>query len=88
MSKRHLVILAGILLVASSLRFYKLTEIPPSLEWDEAATAYDANSILRTGRDQYGNFLPLSFRSIDDYKPPLYTYLTSISIVFFGWNDL
>lgn len=84
---RAKIILLTIILVAAVLRFYKLAELPPALEWDEAATAYDANSILRTGRDQYGNFLPLSIRSIDDYKPPLYTYLTSVSIAVFGWND-
>lgn len=87
MSKRPFFILIGILLVAAVLRFYQLTTIPPSLEWDEVATGYDAYSILKTGRDQYGNFLPLTIRSLDDYKPPLYTYLTVASIAVFGWND-
>ncbi len=79
--------LVFILCIAGILRLYKLTEIPPNLEWDEVATGYDAYSILKTGRDQFGNFLPLTFRSLDDYKPPLYTYLTSVSIAVFGWND-
>ncbi len=87
MNKRTILILLSILSVAAFLRFYKLTLIPPSLEWDEVSTGYDANSILKTGRDQYGHFLPLTFRSLDDYKPPLYTYLTVGSIAIFGWND-
>ncbi|HCS79013.1 TPA: hypothetical protein DIV55_04705 [Patescibacteria group bacterium] len=87
MQKRTLVILLIILAVAVFLRFYRLATLPPSLEWDEVATGYDANSILKTGRDQYGNWLPLTFRSIDDYKPPLYTYLTTVSIAVWGWND-
>ena len=87
MQKRTLVILLIILAVAAFLRFYRLGALPPSLEWDEVATGYDANSILKTGRDQYGNWLPLAFRSIDDYKPPLYTYLTAASIAVWGWND-
>jgi len=76
-----------ILILAGILRFTNLAGLPPSLEWDEVATGYDANSILKTGKDQYGNFLPLTFRSLDDYKPPLYTYLTAISIWIWGWND-
>ena len=87
MRKQILVILLGIVVVAACLRFYKLATLPPGLEWDEVATGYDAHSILKTGRDQYGNWLPLTFRSIDDYKPPLYTYLTAASIAVWGWND-
>ncbi len=87
MNFKIIFLLVSILTVATVLRFYKLTEIPPSLEWDEVATGYDANSILNTGKDQFGNYLPLSIRSIDDYKPPLYTYMTAVSIKFLGWND-
>ncbi len=76
-----------IFLIAGVLRFFQLDTLPPSLEWDEVATGYDAYSILKTGKDQYGNFLPLTFRSLDDYKPPLYTYMTALSISVFGWND-
>lgn len=85
--RKQLLLLFGIVLIGSLLRFYNLANLPPSLEWDEVATGYDANSILKTGRDQFGNYLPLTFRSLDDYKPPLYTYLTVASIAVFGWND-
>lgn len=87
MSQKSLFILGGFLLIGAILRLYKLDSLPPSLEWDEVATGYDAYSILKTGRDQYGYAIPLSFRSIDDYKPPLYTYLTAVSIAILGWND-
>lgn len=86
MRKRYL-ILFSILVVASFLRLYRLDKLPPSLEWDEVATGFDAYSILKTGQDQFGNFLPLTFRSLDDYKPPLYTYLATVSIAVLGWND-
>lgn len=76
-----IVVLAGI------LRFYQLGKNPPSLDWDEASLGYNAYSILKTGRDEYGRFLPLSFRSFDDYKPPLYVYLTVPSVAFFGLNE-
>lgn len=73
-----------ILALAAGLRFYQLGNVPPSPDWDEAALGYNAYSISRTGRDEYGNFLPLSIRSFDDYKPPLYVYLTVPSVAMFG----
>ena len=84
---KYIVLLLVILLVAAILRFYRLDTLPPSFEWDEVATGYDAYSILKTGKDQYGTFLPLTMRSLDDYKPPLYTYLTVLSIAIWGWTD-
>ncbi len=73
-----------ILLVAVILRFYKLGIIPSGLDWDEVSNAYNAYSILKTGHDEYNNFLPLYNRSFDDYKPPLYMYLEVPSVAFFG----
>lgn len=81
------IILTAIFILAFFLRVYKVDKIPLSMQWDEVATAYDANSILTTGKDQFGNVLPLVMRSLDDYKPPLYTYLAAVSIKFWGWND-
>ncbi len=77
-----------ILILGFFLRVYQVGQIPPSFSWDEVATGYDAYSLLQTGKDQFGNFLPLSFRSLDDYKPPVYTYLAALSIKILGWNDL
>ena len=77
-----------IILVSVILRFYQLGVNPPSLTWDEASLGYNAYSILKTGADEYGNKLPLSIRSFDDYKPPLYVYLDVIPIFLFGLNEL
>src|SRR3989338_8581187 len=76
----------AILFLAFILRFYKLGEIPLSLNWDEVSNAYNGYSILKTGRDEYGSLLPLSNRSFDDYKPPLYMYFNTISVGIFGLN--
>lgn len=70
--------------LAFSLRFYKLGQIPYSLDWDENSNAYNAYSILKTGRDEYGALLPLTNRSFDDYKPPLYMYLNIATVKIFG----
>lgn len=80
-------ILLLILTIAAFLRFYQLGVNPPSVNWDEAASGYNAYSILKTGRDEYGYFMPLFFRSFDDYKPPLYTYLVVPSVALFGLNN-
>lgn len=79
-------LLAVILLVAAGLRLYGLGQVPPSPDWDEAALGYNAYSILKTGMDEYGYRFPLSIRSFDDYKPPLYVYLTVPSVAVFGLN--
>ena len=79
--------LGCILLVATLFRFYKLSNIPPSLNWDEVAFGYNAHSLLKTGKDEFGTSFPLYFRSLDDYKLPVYMYATVGSIALFGYND-
>lgn len=80
------IILTFIVIVAAFLRLWQLGNVPPSPNWDEVSLGYNAYSILETGKDEYGKFLPLVLRSYDDYKPALYTYLTIPSVYFFGLN--
>ncbi len=80
----HKYIFLVIIFIASILRLYQLGQTPPSPDWDEAALGYNAYSILKTGRDEYGTWFPLSLRSFDDYKPPLYMYLAIPSVALFG----
>jgi len=80
---RKLLFISSIL-IAAILRLWQLGGIPPSPDWDEAALGYNAYSVLKTGRDEYGTWFPLSLRSYDDYKPPLYMYLTIPSVALFG----
>ena len=80
-------LLIVIIFVAVILRFYQLGVNPPSLTWDEASLGYNAYSILKTGADEYGNKFPLSIRSFDDHKPPLYVYLTVPAVEIFGLNE-
>lgn len=76
--------LLTIFLLAFILRFYKLGEVPLTLDWDENSNAYNAYSILKTGKDEYGTFLPITNRSFEDYKPPLYMYLNIPTVAIFG----
>lgn len=80
-------ILLAILILAAFLRFYKLSSNPPGLYLDEISFGYNAYSILKTGRDEYGVFLPTLLKSFGDYKAPLYAYLLVPSIGVFGLNE-
>ncbi|MBI2599051.1 glycosyltransferase family 39 protein [Candidatus Curtissbacteria bacterium] len=81
-------LLLAIILLAAILRFYKLGSTPPSLYWDEASLGYNAYSILKTGRDEHGKFLPTTnFAAFGDYKPPGYIYTTVPSIAIFGLTE-
>jgi len=71
-------------LIGTFLYFYKLGEVPNGLYVDEATTGYNAYSILKTGKDEYGKSFPVLFRFFGSYSPPIYTYLTSLSIGVFG----
>lgn len=84
--KPVLILLVLITLLAGALRFYKLGKVPLALEWDEVAIGYDAYSILKTGKDQFGKRFPITFRSLDDYKPPVYEYAAVLPIAVFGLN--
>jgi 4-amino-4-deoxy-L-arabinose transferase-like glycosyltransferase len=84
--KLYLLVLIFIFLLAFGLRFYRLGQVPFGLYQDETAIGYNAFSILKTARDEHGQFLPLYFKSFGDYKSPLYIYLTVISVKLFGLN--
>src|SRR5258706_2003559 len=77
-----------IILVASFLRLYKLSVNPPSLFGDELDLGYQAYSILKTGRDYQGNFMPIHFHSIAEYRTPLYLYSAVPTVALFGITPL
>lgn len=88
MKRKYLIILFLILIVGSVLRLAGLKLAPPSLNWDEVSHGYNAYSILKTGKDEWGQFLPiLNFRAYGDYPTPLNIYLTIPFIAFFGLNE-
>lgn len=76
-----------IVLLAFLLRIYKVTEVPPSVNWDEASIGYNAYSILKTGKDEWGKFLPIHFKSYGEYKLPIQIYFSIPAISIFGLNE-
>jgi len=85
--KLYLIVFSVTVFIAFFVRIYQLSSLPPSLNWDEVSFGYNAYSILKTGRDEFGTFMPLYFRSLDDFKLPVYMYMTAASISVFGYND-
>lgn len=75
-----------IFFIAFFLRFIWLDKIH-CLNWDEASFAYNSYSILKTGQDEYGANLPLQFKSVSDYKAPMYIYLMVPVIKLLGLNE-
>ncbi len=84
---KKLLVLVFIVLLGFVLRIYKLDTRPVGFTWDEAALGYNAYSLLKTGRDEYGKVIPVVFKSFGDFKPGLYVYLTVPVIKLFGLNE-
>lgn len=81
------IIFGFIILLAFFLRIYLLGVVPPGLTNDEADIGYDAYSILQTGKDQWGQLIPVtSFKGFGDYRLALYTYLVIPFIKVVGLN--
>jgi len=76
--------LLAVLTIAFLLRFYSLNSVPPHPSLDEVSIGYNAYSILTTGRDEYGEFMPILLRAYDDFRPALYVYLVIPFIKLFG----
>lgn len=80
-------LLIVIILLAAFLRLYKLGSYPVSLSWDEVAIGYNAFSIAQTSKDEYGSYLPVLFKSFNDYKLPGYIYLDSLFVKILGLSE-
>lgn len=85
--KLVLIIISAILIFSAFIRIYQISDIPSGFHADEAAFGYNAYSILQTGKDEYGEFLPTVFRSFDDYKPGLYFYYSVPFVYLFGLSE-
>ncbi|TKJ30716.1 MAG: hypothetical protein CEE40_04280 [Chloroflexi bacterium B3_Chlor] len=77
-SKKELVFLLLIMLVASFLRLYRLDEVPPGLHGDTAYKGVAANRILR------GEAYPIFFEESWGGVEPMYLYLLAASFHLFG----
>lgn len=82
-----MILLLLIVFLASLLRIYSLAAIPNGFFFDEATISYQAYSILQTGKDTWGNFLPLlSFKDYGEHILPIGIYGQSVFISLGGLN--
>ena len=87
--KKSLAIFIAIILLTAFLRIFKLGNIPAGFANDEAAITYQAYSVLSTGNDTWGNYLPLlSFKDFGEYLPPFAVYAQILFLKFLGLNEL
>lgn len=81
--KQTIIIFCLILFIGAFLRFWHLGGVPISPNWDEAALGYNAYSLLKTGKDEYGTAFPLVLKSFGNFTPATYAYLTIPAIALF-----
>jgi len=86
MFKKKKFLLLLIIILGGFLRFYKLGIIPDGLHVDEAYLGYNAFSILKTGREMTGDFLPLNLKSFL-YSPAGYSYFSIPFISLFNLSE-
>lgn len=63
-----------LILIASALRLTSLNILPNGYHWDELDGGYQARSLLKTGKDYFGNILPLFPHSFAEYRTPVLIY--------------
>lgn len=85
--KSSKVILISLVILSFAIRFVFLDKFPHGFHKDEASFGYNAYSLLRTGKDEYGRSLPLVFEALGDYKLATEVYSIVPFIAFFGLND-
>ena len=79
--------LSLIIIIGAWLRFYKLGQVPSGFVNDEADFGYNAYSLIKTAKDEFGQSWPIIFRSFGDGKMPVYFYLTLPSVLIFGLTE-
>src|SRR3989344_7019416 len=89
-NRNHLILSVLLLAIFMGVvfRLWKFTSLPFPPNGDEVAFAYYGWSILNFQTDEYGNFLPVYFPSIGDYKYPTFAYLNTIPAAIFGLNEI
>lgn len=80
-------VLIFIILFGFFLRIFNIENNPPALYGDELTMVYDSFSLLKTGHDQTGSALPLTF-SMGAGRPAGYVYASIPFVAIFGPSAL
>lgn len=81
-------IFAGLLVAIAISTFLHYTKPSlPCFNSDEASFAYNAYSIAKTAKDEYGKFMPSRFLAFGENKLPVTIYLTAPFVGIFGLTE-
>lgn len=84
---RSYFLLGIIFFVGLFLRVVSLSSVPAGFHIDEASLGYNAYSLLLTGKDDNGNFLPLYIDMFGDFRPAGYHYLAIVPVALLGLTE-
>jgi len=87
-NKLPLIIFALLFCLGVFLRVWQISSIPPGLSWDEASIGYNSWSVLQSGKDEWGENLPLHFQAFGEWKLSVYIYSVLPFIKILGLNPL
>ncbi len=76
MKRYSSLLILSVIGLAAFLRLYGLGSLGMGFFRDEAAIGYNIFSILKTWRDEFGQLLPVIFRSFEVFFLPAYFYLS------------
>ncbi|CAN5241947.1 hypothetical protein BH09PAT2_BH09PAT2_03740 [soil metagenome] len=85
-NKKAAYILIFFVLIAAGLHAINIHF--PCINSDEASFAYNAYSILKTGKDEYGVTMPSRFKAFGENKLPVTIYSIVPFLAVFGLNDV
>lgn len=88
LSNKTCFLLILIVILAATIRLIWLDKYPSSLYSDEIDQGYNAYSLMLTGKDEHGVYMPVSLRSFGDWKPPLPSYFMIPFIRLIGLSEV
>ncbi len=86
MKRIYILSLGSILCLSFLIRVWDIGMAPSAPYWDEMDAGYQAYSILKTGRDYFGNWPGFVVQSFADFRAPLLIYATVPSVGILGLN--
>ncbi|MBI4226313.1 glycosyltransferase family 39 protein [Candidatus Roizmanbacteria bacterium] len=82
-----IIFLSLIIILGFLVRVWNIQNNPYGFFTDEASIGYNAYSLLKTGKDEWGVRLPVLFKASGAYSNPVFIY-SAIPIIFlFGLNE-
>lgn len=82
---RNKILLIIVCFISFFILIFRITEVPPGINGDEAGIAYNALLLSRNLRDETGKLLPIFVKpSNSDWKQPVTVYTTAVFFKIFG----